>query len=134
MLVFYLGAGCPHCLEQLELLVPAADQFAAQGIRIIGVSTDKVDGLGQMIARREGGYPFTLVSDESLKIFKAYGAYDDFEQMPLHGTFLVDGDGKVRWQDISYEPFKEMKFLLAESRRLLGLSGVEVTARKESIR
>jgi hypothetical protein len=57
-----------------------------------------------------------------LNTFKAYRAYDDFEQMPLHGTFLVDRNGKVRWQDIGYEPFKDLKFLLAESRRLLGLS------------
>jgi hypothetical protein len=54
-----------------------------------------------------------------LKTFKAYRAYDDFEKMPLHATFLIDGGGKVRWQDISYEPFTDVTFLLAESRRLL---------------
>jgi len=43
--------------------------------------------------------------------------------MPLHGTFLVDGNGKVRWQDISYDPFTELKFLATESRRLLGMGG-----------
>ena len=39
--------------------------------------------------------------------------------MPLHGTFLIDGRGLVRWQDISYQPFTDTKFLLAECRRLL---------------
>ena len=66
-------------------------------------------------------FGFPILSDKSLKTFKAYRAYDDFEQMPLHGTFLVDGNGKVRWQDISYDPFTELKFLAAESRRLLGM-------------
>ena len=41
--------------------------------------------------------------------------------MPLHGTFLIDTDGLVRWQDISYQPFTQAKWLLAESKRLLAL-------------
>ena len=128
LLVFYLGNGCAHCLEQLSLLAPATEDFRTLGITIIAVSTDSVEGLNKMQQKREGGFPFGIVSDQSLKTFKAYRAYDDFEQMPLHGTFLIDGAGKVRWQDISYEPFTDMKFLLAESRRLLGLSGTATLA------
>ena len=53
--------------------------------------------------------------------FRRYRAYDDFEDMPLHGTFLVDGSGRVRWQDVSYEPFMDWEFLLEEAQRLLAL-------------
>jgi hypothetical protein len=45
----------------------------------------------------------------------------DFENTALHGTFLIDGEGLVRWQDISYEPFADTQFLLDEVRRLLSL-------------
>ena len=130
LVVFYLGYGCPHCIEQLNLLAPAAKDFEAQGISLVAVGTDSVEGLGKTAAtaKQGGGFPFPLVSDESLKAFKAYRAYDDFERMPLHGTFLVDGDGNVRWQDISYEPFTDMKFLLSESHRLLGLSKNQIVA------
>ncbi|MDB4610063.1 peroxiredoxin family protein, partial [Verrucomicrobia bacterium] len=62
-----------------------------------------------------------LVSDADLRIFKTYRAFDDFENQPLHGTFLIDGDGLVRWQDISYEPFNNPDFLLKEAKRLLQL-------------
>jgi hypothetical protein len=41
--------------------------------------------------------------------------------MPLHGTFLVDADGAVRWQDVSFEPFTQIDWLLQEARRLLAL-------------
>jgi len=41
--------------------------------------------------------------------------------MPLHGTFLIDAAGKVRWQDISFEPFTAVNFLLEEAERLLSL-------------
>ena len=131
LVVFCLGHGCPHCIEQLSLLAPIAKEFEAQGMRIVAVSTDRVERLSQTAekAKLERGFLFPLVSDVSLKTFKAYRAYDDFEQMPLHSTFLIDRNGKVRWQDIGYEPFKDLKFLLAESRRLLGLSPGPLAAR-----
>ena len=37
----------------------------------------------------------------------------------LHGTFLVDAKGRIRWQDISFEPFMNTQFLVRESKRLL---------------
>ena len=54
-----------------------------------------------------------------MEVFKKYRAYDDFENQPLHGTYLIDSRGRVLWQDISYEPFTDPEFLLEESRRLL---------------
>ena len=65
--------------------------------------------------------PFPMLCDPELAAFKAWRCFDDFEGMSLHGTFLVDQDGRVRWQDISYEPFMDIEWLLAESRRLLAL-------------
>ena len=62
-----------------------------------------------------------LLSDSALNVFKEYRAFDDFENQPLHATLLIDGQGLVRWQDISYEPFTDMKFLISESRRLLAV-------------
>jgi hypothetical protein len=59
------------------------------------------------------------MSDAKLDVFKKYAAYDDFEKLPLHGTFLVDGRGRVRWQDVAAEPFNDPAFLLAEAKRLL---------------
>ncbi|MSU64448.1 MAG: peroxiredoxin family protein [Pedosphaera sp.] len=131
LVVFYLGFGCTHCIEQLNLLGPIAKDFQAQGISIVAVSTDSPDGLHKTVekAKQEGGFPFPIVSDKSLDTFKAYRAYDDFEDMPLHGTFLIDGEGKVRWQDIGFEPFRDLKFLLSESRRLLGLAKKHVAGR-----
>jgi hypothetical protein len=41
--------------------------------------------------------------------------------MPLHGAFLIDAKGLIRWQDIGYQPFKDVPFLLGEAKRLLQL-------------
>ena len=64
-------------------------------------------------------FPFPLLSDPEKTAFRAYRAYDDFENMPLHGTFLIDAVGRIRWQNISFDPFTHPGFLLEESVRLL---------------
>ncbi|KAF0177005.1 MAG: alkyl hydroperoxide reductase/thiol specific antioxidant/Mal allergen [Limisphaerales bacterium] len=123
IVIFYLGAGCAHCIEQLVAFAPEAEAFKKAGISLVAVSTDSVEGLNFTVekAKYNGGFPIPLLSDSGLKAFKAFRAHDDFEQQPLHGTFLIDGEGLIRWQDISYQPFMETKFLLTEAQRLLNL-------------
>lgn len=60
-----------------------------------------------------------LLADAELAAFKDYRCFDDFEQQTLHGSFVVDGQGFVRWQDIGYQPFMDAKFVLSEAKRLL---------------
>ncbi len=117
--IFYLGHGCLHCAEQLHAFAPQTDAFANSGIKMIAISTDDRDGLQKSIEDFDGDMPIRLASDEQLEIFKKFRAFDDFEDQPLHGTFLVDGNGMIRWQDISYEPFMKHEFLLREAERLL---------------
>ena len=63
--------------------------------------------------------PFPLLAGGDLDVFKKYRCFDDFENMTLHGTFLIDAQGYVRWQDISYDPFMDPDFVLNEAKRLL---------------
>lgn len=121
IMVFYLGYGCLHCAEQLQAIAPMVEKFDEAGISLIAVSSDDLDGLDKSQENYEGTkIPFPLVANPSQDVFKAFRAYDDFEDLPLHGTYLIDGEGKVRWQDISYDPFMDIEFLLSESKRLLG--------------
>ena len=135
LVIFYLGHGCVHCIEQLNLFAPIAAEYKSAGISIVAVSTDSVEGLKKTLdkSKTEDGFPFPLLSNDRLDVFKSYRAYDDFENMPLHGTFLIDGSGLVRWQDISYEPFTETKFLLTEAKRLLKLPGGPLLTEKKPV-
>jgi peroxiredoxin len=123
VVIFYLGFGCAHCVEQLNAFAPMQKQYADAGISLVAISSDDPEALARSLSilPPEKAIGFPLLSDHQLSVFKAYRVYDDFERQPLHGTFLIDGDGLVRWQDISYEPFQNAKFLLEESKRLLGL-------------
>jgi peroxiredoxin len=122
VLIFFLGHGCLHCAEQIKSFGAMAKEFNDAGIQLIAISSDDVAGLKQSIEDyKDGPIPMPLVADSNLEIFKAYRCYDDFEEQTLHGTFFIDGRGLVRWQDISYEPFNDPKFLLGEAKRLMGL-------------
>lgn len=120
VVMFFLGYGCLHCAEQIQAFGAAAEKFRAAGISLVAVSTDDVEGLRFSLKNyKDGTVPFPLVADAELEAFKAYRAHDDFENLPLHGTFLIDGAGLVRWQDISHEPYMDTNFLLKEAQRLL---------------
>lgn len=123
LVMFYLGSGCARCIEQLNFFAPVAQRYAEAGITIVAVSSDSADALHETFAKAKDGLGFTfpILADPTLDTFKAFRAYDDFENIPLHGTFLVDGHGLVRWQDISFDAFRDPEWLLTESKRLLAL-------------
>ena len=108
-----------HCAEQLNAFAPKTEDFENAGMQMVAISSDDQDGLKQSIEDYNDTMPIRLASDKSNAVFKKFRAYDDFENQPLHGTFLVDGQGKIRWQDIGYEPFMDHEFLLSEAKRLL---------------
>lgn len=124
IVIFYLGSGCLHCVEQLQKFAPRAGDFDKAGISIVAISTEDLPSLATSVANfsKDGQFPISLAADPEQKIFKAYRTFDDFEKKPLHGTFLIDGNGLVRWQDIGFEPFQDVDFVLSESKRLLSLS------------
>ncbi|MDZ4784114.1 MAG: redoxin domain-containing protein [Planctomycetia bacterium] len=128
VVVFYLGYGCLHCVEQLNKFAPLTAKFREAGIELVAISTDEELDLEKSLAActTEGGFPFPLFSDARQGVFRRYRAFDDFEDAPLHGTFLIDGNGLMRWQDISFEPFTDAEFLLQESRRLLAIPADEL--------
>jgi len=120
VVIFYLGFGCLHCAEQLKAFAPMTEEFKKAGVSLVAISTDDQEGLKQSIEGYDKKFPFPLVSNDKLDVFKAYRSFDDFEKKTLHGTFLIDEEGLVRWQDISYEPFMDPKFVLREYQRLFG--------------
>jgi len=103
LVVLNLGSGCEHCNRQLAKLNDALPALKSAGIATSIVRYDR--------AQRDR--------------FRAWRAYDEFEDQPLHGTYLVSADGHILWEDIGADPFTDFEgFLVAESRRLLALRGV----------
>ena len=125
LFLFYLGHECGHCVEQMQAFAKAEADFAKAGIQLVAITLENPkDAAGiraKLNLKADQPLPFPILSDSSLASFKKVRAYDDFEKESLHATILIDTHGKQRWQDISWEPFKDTKFALEESKRLLQL-------------
>jgi peroxiredoxin len=124
LVIFFLGFGCVHCVEQLQAFKPVAADFREAGIEIVTIGSDSLAQLAASLANgagEDGGYPFPILADPALEAFQQWRCHDDFEKVALHGTFLIDADRRIRWQDIGHEPFVDTGFLLREARRLLAL-------------
>ena len=115
VVIFYRGYGCIQCVEQLNSFAQKSREFAEQGIDLVAISTDSPDDLQKALKpyQEKGGFPFPLLSDAKLDVFKAYRLLD-FDNQPLHGTYLIDAQGRIRWRDISDEPFNNPTFVLNE--------------------
>jgi peroxiredoxin len=58
-----------------------------------------------------------LLSDKNHENARRFASYDDFEDMELHSTTLIDAQGRVRWKRSGGDPFGDVDFLLNEIKR-----------------
>jgi peroxiredoxin/N-acetylneuraminic acid mutarotase len=123
VVIFYEGFGCIQCMKQLNDFAQKAKEFADAGIDVVAISTDAPEDLKNALEpyEKKGGFPFPLVSDAKLDVFKAYRCVD-FDNQPLHGTFLLDAQGRVRWRDIGDRPFNDPALLLTQGKLLLNVT------------
>ena len=124
ILIFYLGHSCLHCAEQLNAFAAKAEVFKNAGFGMLAISTDAVADLKksqEKYAADGAEFPFPLVADPDLRVFREWNAYDDFEKESIHGTFVLDPAGRILWQDLGADPFTDTDFVLQEAQRLLSI-------------
>jgi peroxiredoxin/N-acetylneuraminic acid mutarotase len=117
VVIFYEGSGCLYCATQLKSFADKAKEFADNGIAVVAIGSDTPEELKDALVAYDGGFPFPLLSDAKLDAFKAYRCVD-FSNKPLHGTFLIDAQGAVRWRQISDRPFNDPAFVLGQVKQL----------------
>ncbi len=119
VVLFFLGGKCAHCMQQLQEFGKAQEAFAKLNTDVVAVSTDGLDASRLLKTNKDGiAFPMPILPDPKLAFFKAYRSFDDFESTPLHGAFLIDARGFVRFQRISADPFLDVDFLKKEAARV----------------
>lgn len=116
LLIFYLGEECPHCMLQLREVSKRYKEFAAQDTEVLAVSSDTPEE--NAAANPKGDIPFRLLSDVKLENARRFKSYDDFEELALHSTILIDKRGRVHWAQTGGDPFMDFNFLMKEIIRL----------------
>ncbi len=119
LVIFFLGGKCAHCMQQLQLFGKEYEAFRKRGIETVAISTDDLPAARELKNNKDGiKFPMPMLADPQLELFKRYRAFDDFENQPLHGTFLIDAQGNVRFQRISADPFLDVDFIRSEAERV----------------
>ena len=116
LLIFYLGKECPHCLEQLVEVGKRKNDLAALHTEVLAVSSDTPQKNTDYLKIND--LPFRLLSDTKFDNARRFQSYDDFEDLALHSTILIDKRGRVHWARNGGEPFTNFDFLLQEIRRM----------------
>jgi peroxiredoxin len=132
VVLFFLGGKCPHCMQQLQALGKEVEALEKLNTAVVAVSTDDLEATKALKENAEGvKFAMPMLPDPSLDVFKRYNAFDDFEAQPLHGAFLIDARGEIRFQRVSAEPFLDVEFIKAETERVSRLLKAETDRGKQ---
>ena len=116
ILVVYLGAGCAHCVLQVRDLSQRAAEWEGLDTEVVAVSQDTPQSNAASLAK--GPLKVRLASDTDHANARRFKSYDDFEEMGIHSTILIDKDGKVHWASHGGAPFTDYAFLATQLRRM----------------
>lgn len=106
VLYFYPKADTPGCTSEGQDFSALADQFAAAGAVVIGVSRDPVKKVDRFKAKYD--LKVILASDEPGAVTEAFGVWGEKSMYGRtymgveRATFLIDGTGVVRraWRKV----------------------------------
>ena len=99
VLYFYPKDDKSGCTKEAVNFTALADEFAAAGAEIIGVSPDPVKSHDKFKAKHE--LTVTLASDEEKEVIQAYGVWGEKKMYGKtymgveRSTFVIDKDGKI---------------------------------------
>jgi len=99
LVYFYPAASTPGCTTQACDFRDSLNSLSAAGYQVLGVSKDELPALQKF--QKDEGITFPLLSDPTLAIHKAYGAWGDKSLYgkkvtgTLRSTFVIDEDGSI---------------------------------------
>ena len=88
---------CPHCQRDLPRLVPVLKNLRGRGVLAIGVASREVGG-GMRRFMKENGIDYPVIIDRDRSIFTR------FESTRTPDTFIIDGDGFIRFREPGDRP------------------------------
>jgi peroxiredoxin/cytochrome c-type biogenesis protein CcmH/NrfG len=117
ILVFYLGAECPHCVRQLHAIGEKKAEWDRLNTVVLAVSSTPPEKNSAAL-KEFGDLPIRLLSDDRYGNAHRFHSYDDFEDMELHSTILIDKQGRVYWARNGGDPFSDTGFLVKQLERM----------------
>jgi peroxiredoxin len=124
VIVFYLGYWCNHCVSQLFDVNEDIERFREMGADVVAISPDAA-GTTLLRYKEYGRFNFPIIPDVNKQISRSYGVYTpakgDNPEDSMHGTFVIDQAGIVRWVRTGTAPFGHNPTLIYELAKIKGL-------------
>ena len=98
VLLFYPGDETPICTRQMCSVRDRWPDYQATGAEVIGISTDSVESHRNFAEHHE--LPLRLLSDPEGKVSMLYGARSLIPGKVARSVFVIDAEGKLRYQDV----------------------------------
>lgn len=127
LLKFYRGYWCPYCVAELSQLNQSARDYESLGIKLVAVSSDRVDELRAF--KREHDWAIRLLADPELAVHRLYNRQHrnftpkrgPFRELAIPTTILIDADGRVLWleQAVDFRVRPQAQTVLAKIKPLL---------------
>jgi alkyl hydroperoxide reductase subunit AhpC len=106
-------------MQQLDTFGKEYEALKKLNVETVAIGSDDLEAAKALKNNKDGiKFPMPILADPKLSLFKLYRSYDDFENQPLHGTILIDAEGKIRFERISADPFLEVDFIKSEAGRV----------------
>lgn len=117
LLVFYPYAFTRVCGGELRAVQEDLAAFQNDAVQILTVSVDTP--YAHRVWAEQEGFGFPLLADfwPHGAVAEAYGCFDDVKGCATRGTFVIDTEGVVRWQEVVAVPEARD---VAAWRRVLG--------------
>lgn len=123
VVLFFLGHECRHCMDQLRTFDPMTPRFTKAGARLVAISADAPEGVARTFASLESEptrrpFAFPVLADADRRAFAPWGVMDQFYGDAIHGVFVLDGGGRLRWRHLGIEPYMMVADVLAAVEEL----------------
>ncbi len=118
ILYFYPKDDTPGCTTQACDFRDAVKRIIASKSNVFGVSLDSVESHKRFADKNN--LPFSLLSDESGEVSKAYESLNNFMSFKSakRNTFIIDPDGKVAKIYLSVKPSTHSQMVLNDLNQL----------------
>lgn len=119
VLVFYRGQWCPYCNRYLSQLSDSLQAIGELGATVVAVTPETPENVGKTVEKTKAS--FSILTDEGLKIMKAYDVEFDVPEntlarykntglniaenngangnvLPIPATYIIDKEGNITYR------------------------------------
>jgi peroxiredoxin len=101
ILAFYPADWSPVCGDQMALYNEVLPEFERYGAQLLGISVDGVWCHAAFAKDRKLRFPLLADFEPKGEVARGYGVYRPGDGFTERALFVIDGDGVIRWSDVS---------------------------------